>query len=181
MLKGKRSVTPSRGNPSNGPANDSNKNNNSKKVSVMSQQSENTHWNEIVQETVLSATNPDQLYFSLIGGADEGQFPHIGDILHSPEDVEVSVRGQGLNIGDVLLEIQGQKVSGFTGQDVQEVLKQCLTNGRMVVVRSVPKGRTLFQSISNINKMKKCYKLGTKIYLSCCSKLERPKLNVCPW
>ena len=66
MLKGKRSVTPSRGNPSNGPANDSNKNNNSKKVSVMSQQSENIHWNEIVQETVLSATNPDQLYFSLI-------------------------------------------------------------------------------------------------------------------
>lgn len=141
MLKGKRSVTPSRGNPSNGPTNDSNKNNNSKKVSVMSQQSENTHWNEIVQETVLSATNPDQLYFSLIGGADEGQFPHIGDILHSPEDVEVSVRGQGLNIGDVLLEIQGQKVSGFTGQDVQEVLKQCLTNGKMVVVRSVPKGK----------------------------------------
>merc|ERR1712029_130327 len=101
----------------------------------------NNHWNEMVQETVLSASNPDQLYFTLIGGADEGQFPHIGDIQQRPEDVNVSVRGHGLNIGDVLLEIQGQKVSGFTGQDVQEVLKQCLTNGKMVVVRAVPKGK----------------------------------------
>ena len=158
MLKGKRSVTPSRGNPSNA---DNNKNNN-KKLSappIMSQQSnqqlpqsqqqqqqpENTiHWNEIVQETVLSATNPEKLYFNLTGGADDGQFPHIGEIHSNPEDVEVSVRGHGLNIGDVLLEIQGQKVSGFTGQDVQEVLKQCLTNGKMVVVRAVPKGKPKF-------------------------------------
>ena len=154
MLKGKRSVTPSRGNPSNA---ENNKNNN-KKLSappVMSQQStqqssqqiqpENiTHWNEIVQETVLSATNPEKLYFNLTGGADDGQFPHVGEIHSNPEDVEVSVRGHGLNIGDVLLEIQGQKVSGFTGQDVQEVLKQCLQNGKMVVVRAVPKGRINF-------------------------------------
>ena len=118
-------------------------------MSQQQQLSENNHWNEIVQETVLSATNPDQLYFSLTGGADEGQFPHIGDILSKPEDVEVSVRGNGLNIGDVLLEIQGQKVSGFTGQDVQEVLKQCLTNGKMVVVRAVPKGRPVFFAYPN--------------------------------
>ena len=109
------------------------------------QQPENTiHWNEIVQETVLSATNPEKLYFNLTGGADDGQFPHIGEIHSNPEDVEVSVRGHGLNIGDVLLEIQGQKVSGFTGQDVQEVLKQCLQNGKMVVVRAVPKGKPNF-------------------------------------
>jgi len=96
MLKGKRSVTPSRGNPSNA---DNNKNNN-KKLSappIMSQQSnqqlpqsqqqqpENTiHWNEIVQETVLSATNPEKLYFNLTGGADDGQFPHIGEIHSNP-------------------------------------------------------------------------------------------------
>ena len=104
----------------------------------------NNHWNEIVQETVLSATNPEQLYFSLSGGADEGLFPHIGDIHWRPEDVGVSVRGCGLSVGDVILDVQGQKVSGFTGQDVQEVLKQCLSNGKMVVVRAVPKGRPVF-------------------------------------
>lgn len=108
----------------------------SKKGSLME-----PHWNDLVQETVLSATDPEQLYFTLIGGADGGQFPHIGEILSRPEDFGVGVRGHGLSDGDVLLEIQGQKVSGFTGQDVQEVLKQCLTNGKMVVVRAVPKGK----------------------------------------
>ena len=133
MLKGKRSVTPSRGTSQN----DVIKLN--KKVSVSSDL--NNHWNEIVQETVLSASNPDELYFDLSGGADIGLFPHVGDLHSRPEDVNVSVRGCGLNSGDVILDIQGQKVSGFTGQDVQEVLKQYLTNGKMVVVRAVPKGR----------------------------------------
>ena len=102
---------------------------------------EATNWNEIVQETVLSAGDPNQLHFELAGGADEGQFPHVASILGRPEDFTVCVRGHGLDVGDVLLEIQGQKVSGFTGQDVSERLKNCLENGRMVVVRAVPKGK----------------------------------------
>ena len=129
MLKGKRSVTPSRFS-----------DNAKKKVSIES--NGGIHWNDIVQETVLSATYPDQLYFSLSGGADEGQFPHVGEFTAHPEDIGVSVRGHGLNVGDVILDIQGQKVSGFTGHDVQETLKQCLSNGKMVVVRAVPQGRT---------------------------------------
>ena len=101
------------------------------------------HWNDLVQETVLSATYPDQLYFSLSGGADEGQFPHVGDFtVAHPEDIGVNVRGHGLSVGDVILDIQGQKVSGFTGHDVQETLKQCLSNGKMVVVRAIPQGKT---------------------------------------
>ena len=99
------------------------------------------HWNDLVQETVLSANDPNQLFFQLAGGADEGQFPHIGDMIARPEDLGVSLRGHGFSVGDVILDIQGQKVSGFTGQDVQERLRQCLSNGRMVVVRAVPKGK----------------------------------------
>ena len=127
MLKGKRSVAPSKGSI------------NFKKSSV---EAPPTHWNEIVQETVLSASDPDNLYFTLAGGADQGQFPHLGEILSHPEEFGVSVRGFGLSVGDVLLDIQGQKVSGFTGQDVQEVLRQSLSNGKMVVVRALPKGKT---------------------------------------
>ena len=130
MLKGKRSVTPSRFS-----------DNSKKKVSIES--NGGVHWNDIVQETVLSATYPDQLYFTLAGGADEGQFPHVGEFtVTHPEDIGVSVRGHGLSVGDVILDIQGQKVSGFTGHDVQETLKQCLSNGKMVVVRAIPQGKT---------------------------------------
>ena len=137
MLKGKRSVTPSR---FSGSENHSN----SKKKSMDQNTSNNgLHWNDIVQETVLSATYPDQLYFTLAGGADEGQFPHVGEFtVTHPEDIGVSVRGHGLSVGDVILDIQGQKVSGFTGHDVQETLKQCLSNGKMVVVRAIPQGKT---------------------------------------
>ena len=133
MLKGsKRSVTPSR-------------ETTKKKVSMVDQFENNInhqiHWNDLVQETVLSAANPEFLYFKLAGGADEGQFPHIGELTAKPEDVSVSLRGHGFSVGDVILDIQGQKVSGYTGQDVQERLRQCLSNGRMVVVRAVPKGK----------------------------------------
>ena len=138
MLKGsKRSVTPGR-------------ETTKKKVSMVDQFENNInhqiHWNDLVQETVLSAANPEFLYFKLAGGADEGQFPHIGELTAKPEDVSVSLRGHGFSVGDVILDIQGQKVSGYTGQDVQERLRQCLSNGRMVVVRAVPKGRPILQS-----------------------------------
>ena len=113
------------------------------------QNTNNQHWNDLVTETVLSAANPEQLYFELIGGADEGQFPHIGEMTAHPEDVAVSVRGSGLYVGDVILDIQGQKVSGFTGNDVQERLRQCLSNGRMVVVRAVPKGKKKIMKIND--------------------------------
>ena len=133
MLKSsKRSVTPSR--------------ETTKKKVSMAEQIENSvnnqlHWNDLVLETVLSAANPELLYFRLAGGADEGQFPHIGELTARPEELGVSVRGHGLSVGDVILDIQGQKVSGFTGQDVQERMRQWLSNGRMVVVRAVPKGK----------------------------------------
>ena len=139
MLKSKRSVTPS----SNNQRISESKMMKKTSASSMNSMDSTTHWNEIVQETVLSAADPDKLFFALSGGADEGQFPHIGDIFSLPEDAQVSVRGHGLQVGDVLLEIQGQKVSGFTGQDVFEVLRSCLMNGKMVVVRHVPKGKTM--------------------------------------
>ena len=144
MLKGKRSVTPSRFSGSDNHSN-SPKKKSTTSISSMDHPNSNNgvHWNDLVQETVLSATYPDQLYFSLSGGADEGQFPHVGDFtVAHPEDIGVNVRGHGLSVGDVILDIQGQKVSGFTGHDVQETLKQCLSNGKMVVVRAIPQGKT---------------------------------------
>jgi hypothetical protein len=43
--------------------------------------------------------------------------------------------------GDVVLEIQGQRVAGFTRSDIGAKLKQSLKNGNPVVIKTVPKGR----------------------------------------
>ncbi len=42
---------------------------------------------------------------------------------------------------DVLLEVQGQKVSGYTQADVIGWLNHCSRNGNPVVLKTVPQGR----------------------------------------
>ena len=42
---------------------------------------------------------------------------------------------------DVLLEIQGQKVAGYTRGDVTAWLGHCSRNGNPVVLRTAPQGR----------------------------------------
>ena len=50
--------------------------------------------------------------------------------------------------GDVVLEIQGQRVAGFTRSDIEAKLKHSLKNGNPVVVKTVPKGKSLhFKSL----------------------------------
>ena len=73
MLKNsKRSVTPSRETTSKKKvsmateSNTENYVNNQQQHHHQQQNTNNLHWNDLVQETVLSATNPEQLYFELI-------------------------------------------------------------------------------------------------------------------
>ena len=85
-------------------------------------------------ETVLVS----DLCFSLDGGADEGLFPQVGRVDdNAGSDVLERVRP-----GDVLLEVQGQSVAGYTLADVTAWLKHCLKNRNPVVIRTAPKGRT---------------------------------------
>jgi hypothetical protein len=49
---------------------------------------------------------------------------------------------------DVLLEVQGQKVSGYTQADVIGWLNHCSRNGNPVVLKTVPQGR------QNVNFLK---------------------------
>ena len=83
------------------------------------------------------------LHFELAGGADEGEFPHVGaPLVEDPSDVGLHVSGDEVRTGSVLLEIQGRKVSGYTAADVARWFKHCLASKNPVLVRSVPKGRT---------------------------------------
>ena len=83
------------------------------------------------------------LCFSLEGGADEGLFPQVGRV-----DDNAAADAAGADVlervrpGDVLLEVQGQSVAGYTRADVTAWLKHCLKNRNPVVIRTAPKGRT---------------------------------------
>ena len=99
-------------------------------------------WDSVVESVFISDSNNVKLHFELFGGADEGQFPYIGPINVSDlTKIGLHVSGGVIQEGDVLLEIQGQKVSGYTAADVSRWFKHCLQNKNPVVVRTVPKGR----------------------------------------
>ena len=84
-------------------------------------------------------------HFELVGGADEGEFPHVGaPLVEDPSDVGLHVSGDEIAHGSVLLEIQGRKVSGYTAADVARWFKHCLHSKNPVLVKSVPKGRMSF-------------------------------------
>ena len=100
-------------------------------------------WDSVVESVFISDSNDVRLHFELCGGADEGQFPHIGPIDNSDlAKIGLHVSGGVIEEGDVLLEIQGKKVSGYTAADVARWFKHCLQNRNPVVVRTVPKGKT---------------------------------------
>ena len=113
-------------------------------------------WDSVVESVFISDSNNVKLHFELCGGADEGQFPYIGPINVSDlTKIGLHVSGGVIQEGDVLLEIQGQKVSGYTAADVSRWFKHCLQNRNPVVVRTVPKGKQheYLRLILQINKI----------------------------
>ncbi|CAL1543357.1 unnamed protein product [Lymnaea stagnalis] len=91
------------------------------------------HWTKQVRETVASAFH-DDLAITIEGGADNGQFCYIGFIKVD----KINYHGGKLNTGDIILEIQGQKVSGYTQRDATLWLKQVSQNGAPVMIKTVP-------------------------------------------
>ncbi|GLG93540.1 Uncharacterized protein GBIM_00924 [Gryllus bimaculatus] len=91
------------------------------------------HWRQGVRETVLTARSDGSLNFSIHGGSDNGEFAYLSDIVQN----KVNYVSGKLNDGDVVLEIQGQKVAGYTQRDVVAWLNHCCRNGNPVVLKTV--------------------------------------------
>lgn len=94
------------------------------------------HWSQHIQETVASASHEESLCLSLKGGADNGQFIFLGSIDHD----KISYHGGKLFEGEILLEVQGQKLSGYTLRDAIVWLKQVSQNGAPVMIKTVHTG-----------------------------------------
>lgn len=110
------------------------------------------HWRDVLREAVLVSAS-GEFHFRLAGGADAGQFPHVAVGASQPEEVGVIVKsGEDVVVGDVVLEIQGQKVSGYTNHDASAWLNHCSKNRNPVVIKTVPKGRSFYCQELKLNR-----------------------------
>lgn len=85
-----------------------------------------SHWTNRVHEVVLSRGPSGKLGFELEGGAENGQFPVIG---------EVKLDRVKLNRDELLLEVNDTPVAGLTIRDVWAVIRHCRDPVRLKCVK----------------------------------------------
>jgi hypothetical protein len=73
---------------------------------------------------------------------------------HDIDQSKVNYASGRLQPEDVILEVQGQKVAGYTERDVLAWLHHCCRNGNPVVIKTLPNGNYSFVSEININALK---------------------------
>lgn len=90
------------------------------------------HWSNAVYESYLSASADGTFDLTIEGGSDNGEFPIFGF---------VPPTNRNISKGDIILEIQGQKIAGYTQKDVIGLLKHCVRNGNSVKIKAVKSGK----------------------------------------
>ncbi len=98
---------------------------------------ESKHWIHSVSETIVSGSPEGLLSVAVQGGAEHGQFCYVGDAKHD----KINYHSGKLQKGDLILEIQGQKVAGFTIRDLLDWLKHVGKNGQPVMFKTVKPGK----------------------------------------
>ncbi|KAG7274866.1 hypothetical protein CRUP_017795 [Coryphaenoides rupestris] len=80
------------------------------------------HWTNKVHEAVITRSKEGELGFELKGGAENGQFPHFGEV---KQGNKAAVQIGKLAQDELLLEVNDMPVAGLTTRDVLAVIKHC--------------------------------------------------------
>ncbi|XP_036285492.1 membrane-associated guanylate kinase, WW and PDZ domain-containing protein 2 isoform X3 [Pipistrellus kuhlii] len=91
-----------------------------------------SHWTSKVHESVIGRNPEGQLGFELKGGAENGQFPYLGEV--KPGQVAYE-SGSKLVAEELLLEVNETPVAGLTIRDVLAVIRHCKDPLRLKCVR----------------------------------------------
>uniref|UniRef100_H3B4C9 PDZ domain-containing protein n=1 Tax=Latimeria chalumnae TaxID=7897 RepID=H3B4C9_LATCH len=90
-----------------------------------------SHWTSKVHESVICRTAEGELGLEVGGGAENGQFPFLGEL--RPDKV---VQQSGKLVQDeLLLEVNDTPVAGLTIRDVLAVIKHCKDPIRLKCVK----------------------------------------------
>ncbi|CAL4061217.1 unnamed protein product [Meganyctiphanes norvegica] len=96
------------------------------------------HWFYQVVEAIVSVPSESgETGINVLGGSDNGEFPYLGEI---SSGVRYQSGGPSLAPGAILLEVQGQRVAGYTQRDVVAWISHCTRNGNPCVIRTAPPG-----------------------------------------
>ncbi|XP_076344342.1 membrane-associated guanylate kinase, WW and PDZ domain-containing protein 1-like isoform X2 [Tachypleus tridentatus] len=94
------------------------------------------HWSHTIYECVV-CTGPDGiLNLTIEGGSDNGEFPFFGPLRQD----RITYIDGFVEEGDIIIEVQGQKVAGYTQRDVVAWINHCCRNGNPVSIKAVRSG-----------------------------------------
>lgn len=94
-----------------------------------------SHWQEKETTVTLNIPADGTLNFSVGGGSDNGEFAFVSNVNKSKVGPD-----SGFQEGSIILEIQGQKVAGYTRRDTVAWLNHCCRSGNAVTLRIIPSG-----------------------------------------
>ncbi|XP_034632807.1 membrane-associated guanylate kinase, WW and PDZ domain-containing protein 1 isoform X29 [Trachemys scripta elegans] len=98
------------------------------------------HWSSRVHQCSARRAAGGQPGLPLLGGAEHGQFPYVGTAEEGGPPVLAGGEEAGLSPGELLLEVQGVRVSGLPRYDVLEVIRSCT---EPISVKAVRQGSRL--------------------------------------
>ncbi|XP_045065640.1 membrane-associated guanylate kinase, WW and PDZ domain-containing protein 2-like isoform X1 [Coregonus clupeaformis] len=89
------------------------------------------HWTNKVHESVLCRNKEGELGFELKGGAENGQFPYLGEVRQD----KVACQSGKLSQDELLLEVNETPVAGLTIRDVHAVVRHSKDPVRLKCVK----------------------------------------------
>lgn len=95
------------------------------------------HWTSKVHECTVKRGPQGELGVTVLGGAENGEFPYVGAV--AAAGLPGGGEGPRLGEGELLLEVQGIRVSGLPRYDVLGVIDSCK---EAVTFKAVRQGRT---------------------------------------
>uniref|UniRef100_A0A8C9P0M9 PDZ domain-containing protein n=1 Tax=Spermophilus dauricus TaxID=99837 RepID=A0A8C9P0M9_SPEDA len=102
------------------------------------------HWTSRVHECTVKRGPQGELGVTVLGGAENGEFPYVGAV-GAAEVAGLPGGGEGpkLSEGELLLEVQGIRVSGLPRYDGLGVIDSCKEAVTFKAVRPGKTGRAL--------------------------------------
>lgn len=97
------------------------------------------HWTSKIHECTVRRGPQGELGVTVLGGAENGEFPYVGAVAEAPKGLPGGGEGPRLGEGELLLEVQGIRVSGLPRYDVLGVIDSCK---EAVTFKAVRQGKT---------------------------------------
>lgn len=96
------------------------------------------HWTQNIQDSTVDRAEDGKIHFSVKGGAENGQFIFVSDIKHD----KIVIRSGKVHVDEILLEVNGTKVAGFTLWDIYTLFHEY--SDQLLYLKCVKAGKKLF-------------------------------------